>query len=93
MRNEVKAMELPEATKYAYKQALRRWVDSLPRAQAEATSVLISGDEFSPKQILHEIENETDLGKELLASLYALSLRLKAANKTASIVDLIRRSR
>jgi hypothetical protein len=92
MRNEVKAMDIPEEAKYAYKQALHQWVGSLPSAKAETPSVLISGDEFSPKQILREIESETDLGRELLASLYVLSLRFKAANKTVSIVDLIRRS-
>jgi hypothetical protein len=92
MRNQVKAVGLPKAKKYAYKRALRRWVNSLSGAKAKAPSVLISGDEFSPKQILDEIENETHLGKELLASLYVLNVRLKAAHKTSSIVDLIRRS-
>jgi len=93
MRNAFKTIsEIPNPEKSEYKRALRQWVASLPRSQASATSVFVSAAGFSPLQVLEEVENETDLGKEFLAGLYALSLRLKAANKSTSIADLIRQS-
>jgi hypothetical protein len=84
--------EIPNAEKSEYKRALREWVNSLPQSQARATSVFVAAAGLSPLQILEEVENETELGKEFLAGLYALSLRLKAANKSTSIVNLIRQS-
>jgi hypothetical protein len=84
--------EIPNRDKAEYKRALRQWVESLPRSDAQATSLFVSEATFSPLKILEEVENETDLGREFLGGLYALSLRLKAAGKSTPIADLIRRS-
>jgi hypothetical protein len=84
--------EIPNTTKAEYKQAISEWVKSLPQSKARASSVFVSGVAYSPLQILEEIEHETDLGKEFLAGLYSLNCRLSSANKSTSIVGLIRQS-
>jgi hypothetical protein len=75
-----------------YQRALRDWVQSLSPADAQAHSLFISSRGLSPMEILHEVETDTDLGREFLEGLYALSLRFKATGKRTSVPELIRRS-
>jgi hypothetical protein len=83
---------IPYQDRAEYERALRDWVHSLSQADAQAHFLYIANHGLSPVEILNEVESGTDLGREFLAGLYALSLRLKATGKRTSIPELIRRS-
>ena len=80
---------IPETTKTEFTRAIADWVKSIPKTEARTPSVYVSGVGYSPLQILKEVEEETEFGQEFLAGLYAVNRRMGAANKGASIVELI----
>ena len=87
-----KVLEIPDTTKLEYKRAISQWVRSLPQSEARVPSIFVSSVGYTPMQILEEVNLETDFGREFLAGLYGLSLRLGAARGDVSIIGLIRHS-
>ena len=72
--------------------ALNAWATSLPSAEAESMAMVVSGIEYTPNQILAEVQRQTEFGKEFLSELCTLHFRMKETEPSASVIDLIRKS-
>jgi len=86
------ASDIPLELKAEVTKALSEWVNSLPSAKANSMAMCVSGIEFTPIQILDEVEHETDFGKQFLTGLFALHSLMIEDQPGTSVVDLIRRS-
>jgi len=45
---------------------LRKWLDSLPEAERDMPRVVVMGRAYSPRDLLSEVERETDVGLEYM---------------------------
>src|SRR5712671_4035147 len=73
-------------------EALKAWLSSLPANEVRSKCLYALGEEYSPLEIVHAVEDHTDFGKEFIDALYALHRRMKKKNPNSSVTDLIRRS-
>jgi hypothetical protein len=74
------------------RKALVEWVLSLPPAETESMAICVSGVEYTPKQILHEIVRNTDFGKEFVTGLCSLHYWMIESEADSTVVDLIGKS-
>lgn len=66
----------------------RAWIEALPEAQRAAPFLNVGGRDFSPLEILREIEAETEFGRIFVRQVTAQ--RLEAARRSEEI-DAARR--
>ena len=72
--------------------ALRRWATSLSPAEINTPVISVSGIEYTPRQVLDEIERDTEIAKEFIAGLSSLHEWMISANPDSSVIDLIEAS-
>jgi hypothetical protein len=73
-------------------QALREWVQSLPPREARTPVTSVSGRDYTPIEILSEVERHTQFGTEFVYGLCLLQERMTKHRPGASVATLIRRS-
>lgn len=83
----------PPQLRDAIVSALRQWLLSLPDEVARTKAIYASGAEYSPQQILREVELKTPFGEEFITGLCSLHDWMKNSDPNSSIVDLILRSK
>src|SRR5712691_5179137 len=83
---------IPTGFKTELKQAVSDWVSSLSRQEAKTAAITVSGKDYTPLQILEEVQQETGFGIEFLTSLYSLHDRMNKRQPGTSVLSLIRRS-
>lgn len=72
--------------------ALHRWATSLPPGEVNGPVISVSGVEYTPRQILDEIDLDTDFAKEFIAGLSSLHEWMTSAIPESSVIDLIEAS-
>jgi hypothetical protein len=72
--------------------ALNDWLSSLSSEEAERMAICVSGMEYSPKEIVREVEGKTRFGQEFINGLCSLHFSMVESDPDTSVVDLIRMS-
>jgi hypothetical protein len=84
--------DVPTTLEKEITQALREWVESLPPREARTPVTNVSGRDYTPVEILSEVDRHTQFGTQFVFSLYLLQERMTKLRPGTSVAALIRRS-